>query len=91
MQIDLSQLFITMPACYGKLDQGVNYTIQQVLDYIDELGDQISEMEAERELLQTVEALRRYVAEQEGEDVVPVRAHFRHLQKPKMPKEQITF
>ena len=38
MQIDLSQLFITMPACYGKLDQGVNYTIQQVLDYIDELG-----------------------------------------------------
>lgn len=52
MQIDLSQLFITMPACYGKLDQGVNYTIQQVLDYIDELGDQISEMEAERELLQ---------------------------------------
>ena len=50
MQIDLSQLFITMPACYGKLDQGVNYTIQQVLDYIDELGDQISEMEAEREL-----------------------------------------
>lgn len=52
MQIDLSQLFITMPACYGKLDQGVNYTIQQVLDYIDELGDQISEMEAKRELLQ---------------------------------------
>lgn len=52
MQIDLSQLFITMPACYGKLDQGVNYTIQQVLDYIDELGDQISEMETERELLQ---------------------------------------
>ena len=44
-----------------------------------------------RKTAQTVEALRRYVAEQEGEDVVPVRAHFRHLQKPKMPKEQITF
>ena len=37
-----------------------------------------------RKTAQTVEALRRYVAEQEG-------AHFRHLQKPKMPKEQITF
>ena len=51
MQIDLDQLFITMPARYGKLKQGENYTIQQILDYIDELGDKISKMETERELL----------------------------------------
>lgn len=45
MQIDLSELFITMPARYGKLQKGNNYTLQEVLDHIDELEDDITALE----------------------------------------------
>lgn len=47
MQIDLSELFITMPARYGKLQKGNNYTFQEVLDHIDELEDDITALERE--------------------------------------------
>lgn len=49
MQIDLSELFITMPARYGKLQKGNNYTIQEVLDHIDELEGDITALERERD------------------------------------------
>lgn len=49
MQIDLSELFITMPARYGKLQKGNNYTLQEVLDHIDELEDDITALERERD------------------------------------------
>lgn len=49
MQIDLSKLFITMPARYGKLQKGNNYTLQEVLDHIDELEDDIAALERERD------------------------------------------
>lgn len=52
MQIDLSELFITMPARYGKLQKGNNYTFQEVLDHIDELEDDIAALERERDDLQ---------------------------------------
>lgn len=49
MQIDLSELFITMPARYGKLQKGNNYTFQEILDHIDELEDDIATLELERD------------------------------------------
>lgn len=59
---------------------------------VDEIKEFLRESDGRiRKTAQTVEALRRYVAEQEGEAIVPVRAHFRHLQKSKLPEGQITF
>lgn len=51
MQVGLSELFITMPEQYGELEKGKNYTLQQVLDHIDDLGDRIGELENERDRL----------------------------------------
>lgn len=51
MQVGLSELFITMPEQYGELEKGKNYTLQQILDHIDDLGDRIEELENERDRL----------------------------------------
>lgn len=51
MQVGLSELFITMPEQYGDLEKGKNYTLQQVLDHIDDLRYRIDELENERDRL----------------------------------------
>lgn len=59
---------------------------------LDEIKDFIRESDSRiKKTAQTVEALREYVATQEGKSIVPVRAHFRHIQKPTTPEGQITF
>lgn len=52
-----------MPARYGKLEEGKCYTIQQVLEHIDELEDGISALENERdELRESISDMKEQVA-----------------------------
>jgi hypothetical protein len=58
---------------------------EEIREFIRESDSRI------RKTAQAVEPLRRYIAQQEGGCVVPVRAHFRRLKKPPLPEGQITF
>lgn len=58
---------------------------EEIKEFIRESDSRI------KKTAQAVEPLRRYIAQQEGNGVVPVRAHFRRLKKPSLPEDQITF